>query len=100
MFEKTGLLRVTKEQKEKEKLPDFLNEKNGRLFTTTEGDSDVTEEYENFLKAVGKSAESLPTFLYRAGISILIGLERDVDVTDNWRNWIKTLKPAEAERNK
>ncbi len=101
MFEKFNMPSVKKEQKEKfEKLPDFLHEENGKLITTTEGDTDVKEEYENFLKAVGKSANSLPPFLHRTGSSITIGLESGVDVTNSWRNWIKTLKPSKAEEGK
>ncbi|MBI2676537.1 MAG: hypothetical protein HYX21_01100 [Candidatus Yanofskybacteria bacterium] len=101
MFEKFGMSPVKKEQKEKfEKLPDFLHEENGKIMTTTEGDTDVRGEYENFLKVTGKSAESLPPFLYRAGSSIIIGLESGVDVTNSWRNWVKTLKSAKTEEGK
>ncbi len=101
MFEKFGIPSAKKEQKEKEEqLPGFLYKENGKLITAMEGDTDVREEYENFLKAMGKSAESLPPFLHRTGSSITIGLESGVDVTNSWRNWVKTLKPAKTEEGK
>lgn len=103
MFEKLGLPPAKKEkaeQKEKEQLPGFLYEEDGKLITAVEGDADVTEEYESFLKASKKAADRLPPFLYRTGDSILMGLNSDIDVTDKWNSWVKSLKPAvEQEKN-
>ena len=101
MFEKFSMPPVKKEQKEKEEqLPGFLYKEKGKLMTAMEGDMDVREEYESFLKAMGKSADGLPPFLHRADSSIIIGLESGVDVTNSWRNWVKTLKPAKTEVSK
>lgn len=86
------------EKEPKEKLPAFLYESNGRLMTGMWGDADVTEEYNEYLSSVGKSADSLPSFLYESGGTIYMGAIDDLDVTEEWEEWIETLKSAEADK--
>ena len=77
-------------------LPNFLCEKNGRLFTAVKGDTDVNDEYEEFLKKIGKKSDFPPGFLYDTMDGRLhMGEETVVDVTEVWEEWLKTLKLIE-----
>ncbi len=88
-----------KEEKEQiEQLPAFLYENGGRLMTGMRGDSDVTQEYKNYLQSVGKKADTLPPFLYESGGTIYMGAIDDSNVTEDWQEWVKTLKPIESKK--
>lgn len=70
-----------------------LYEKGGRIYSGAIEDSDVTEDYETYLRSIGKSADQLPPFLYRSGSGrILTGMHVDSDITEEWNQWVKTLK--------
>jgi hypothetical protein len=98
MSEKFKPMREEPEKREEvRQIPKFLYEENGRLITGMQGDSDVTREYEDFLKSTGRKADNLPSFLYDESGTIYMGSIDDSDVTEEWERWVKTLKPASVD---
>ena len=86
----------TKQKEEYKDLPDFLLEKNGRVFSAAEGDADVTEEYEAWLEKIHKKPDFPPPFLYEDSEGrIHIANDAVVDVTDELKDWLKILKSKE-----
>lgn len=80
---------------QQEKLPEppaFLWSDGEALLNGTITGTDVTEEYNAYVEALGKQPDSLPSFLDRADDgSIYMAAAEDEDVTVAWERWISSI---------
>lgn len=76
-------------------LPPFLEREQGRIFIIYHEGADLAEDYNNFLKQIGKKADSPPSFLELEEDGSIHTLYEDEDVTERWEEWLKKLQPLE-----
>ena len=76
-------------------IPNFLYERDGKLWMGFPEDGDITNMYNDFLKSVNRRAPVLPKMFYERDGALYQGTWADSDVTDIWNEWLNTLEPDE-----